>query len=255
MPLTIPTAVNYQNPMNSVPALFASTPPEGARMVPIEIDWTTMGGANNCVSINLYGGAAMTLSQVVALSIDNSQCGADVQFIFPDSQQTYTIPAYEPAITLPVFTNATQMFVFSPDAADADFTRFAILNTMPPPLASPLSVEQQAVALNEVPVATGTTQLIAAGTNGVVEAIDVSFQFVSTAVNDGWQIVDGTGRVLAGGQAGASPISNDNVYIKSFAMSGLSLRYSNGLKFTQNITGDGSEALAVVNVYSRTSHV
>lgn len=251
MSLNIPPAVNYQNPMNSVPAIFGNTPPEGARLVPVDISWAAMGGPNNCISINLYGQAAQTLSQVVALSVDNSECGADVQFIFPDTSQTYTVPAYSPILTLPVFTNATQMFVLAPNATEADETRFAILNTMPPPIASPLSVEQQANSFNEVAVATGSTQIVPAGNDGVVQAIDVSFQFVSTACNVAWQIKDGMGKILAGGQAGASPIANNNAYIKSFNLSGLNIRYADGITFTQTVAGSGASALAVVNLYAK----
>jgi hypothetical protein len=210
-----------------------------------------MGGPNNCLSINLYGGAAQTLSQVVAISIDNSNCAVDVTFIFPDTTQTYVVPAFEPMLTFPVFTNATNLFVYAPNATDGDFSRFALLNTLPPPLASPLSIEQQSDVFSDIPVATGNTQIIAAGTNGVAQAIDVSFQFVATACNVMWTLTDGNGKVLAGGQAAASPISNDNVNIKSFNMSGLNLRYSNGLKFEQTVSGSGASAISTVNVFSR----
>lgn len=251
MGLNIPPAVNYQNPMNSVPALFAKTPPEGARLVPVEIDWVAMGGPNDCVAINLFGQAAATISQIVALSIDNSNCAVDVTFAFPDTSQTYVIPAFEPSITLPVFTNATNLFVYAPGASDSDFTRFAILNTMPPPLAAPLSVEQQIEVFDDVPVASGNTQIIANTLDGVIQAIDVSFQFVATACNVKWQLADGNGKVLAGGQAGATPIPNTNAYVKSFNMSGLNIRFSNGVVFTQTVSGSGTSALATVNVFTR----
>lgn len=254
MPLVVPPAKNYQNPMNSLPAIFGSEPPEGARLVPIEIDWASMGGPNMCVSINLFGQAAMTLSQIAALSVDNSNCGADVQFIFPDTQQTYTVPAYTSVTTFPVFTNATNLFVYAPTANIEDSTRFAILNTMPPPVALPLPQEQQTAVFNDIPVASGTTAILPAGTNGTIEAITVAFQFVSTACNVQWTLVDGetpTPKLLAGGQAAASPVPNTNVYVISYNASGLRLRFENGVNFIMTITGSGTAAVATVNIVYR----
>jgi hypothetical protein len=254
MPLVLPPAANYQNPMNSVPAIFGAAPPEGARLVPIDIIWAAMGGPNNCVHINLFGGAAATLSQIVALSVDNSACAADVQFLFADTAQTYTVPAYAPNSTFAVFTNSTEVYVLSPLASGNDATRFCIHNTLPPPVALPLTaLEQQTAVFDNIPVANGTTVLIAPPASGVLEGITVSFQFTATACNVIWQLTDGeaTPKVLAGGQSAASPISNDNINIISFSQSGLFLRFLNGVRFVQAITGSGAGAAASVNLYYR----
>ena len=254
MAIRVPPSVNYQNPMNSVPAIWGGTPPEGARLIPLEIDWGQQGGPNNCVNINLYGGAAATISQIVAISIDNSDCGADVEFIFTDTAQTYTVAAYQPIATFPVFTNGTQVFVSSPGAGPHDTTRFALCNTMPPPVSLPLSAEQEVGVFNDIDVATGLTNLVDPVIVGTVEAITVSFQFVATACNVQWSIEDGetSPKVLAGGRAAASPIANDNAFALSYNLSGLRLKFAGGINFSMNITGSGTNAKASVNIYYRT---
>jgi hypothetical protein len=255
MPLVLPPARNYQQPMNSVPALFGSDPPEGPRLVPIDINWQTMGGPNQCVSVNLYGGAPATISQIVALSVDNSGCAADVQFLFPDTGQTYTVPAYQPNATFPVFTNSTQIYVLAIGSVGAaDDTRFAILNTMPPPVALPLSSPQLSAIFNNIPVASGTTAILPPAVNGRIEAMTVSFQFVATACNVQWILEDSetpTPKILAGGQAAASPIANDNLFYLAYSQSNLNIRFFGGVNFAMTITGSGTGATATVNVYYR----
>lgn len=247
MPLIIPVAKNYQNPVNSLPAIFGQTePPEGPRLVPIEIDWGTMASPEGAVSINLYGGGAQTLSQIVAISVDNSGCGADIQFVFPDTSQTYTVAAYEPIATFPVFTNQTQFFVVSPNAEASDTTRFAILNTMPPAVSLPLSVEQQSASVGDLTVATGTTDLVAAGINGTLEGIFINFTFGSGAASAVWELVDGetTPKVIAAGNvsnADNSPVS----------IAPITVRFINGLKLVMTLTGAAGNQMAI-NLYYRT---
>jgi hypothetical protein len=253
--LILPPARNYQQPMNSLPALFGNVPPEGARLVPIDIAWASMGGPNNCVSVNLYGGAPSTISQIVALSVDNSNCASDVQFLFPDTGQTYTVPAYTPSATFPVFTNATQVYALATGTVGAaDETRFAILNTMPPPVALPLGSPQLSAVFNNIPVATGLTAILPSSVNGRIEAMTVSFQFVATACNVQWALQDSetpTPKILAGGQSAASPQANDNVFVVAYNQSNLNIRFFGGVNFSMNITGSGTGATATVNVYYR----
>lgn len=253
MSIKVPVAVNYQTPMNFIAAKWTNeSPPEGPALVPIDIDWASMGGPNNCININLFGQSAETLSQIVALSVDNSDCAVDVRYIFTDTAQTYTVPARQGITTFPVFTNGTQMFVEADGAAAGDETRFSIHNLMPPAVSVPLSVELEAVVFNAIPVATGNTQLIAPGTDGIVQGLIVTFQWTATTCNDAWTIQDGNGTVLAGGQDAASDVANSNVKTIGAMLTGLNLRFVNGLKFVQNIgAGTPAGSLAAVNVFTR----
>jgi hypothetical protein len=64
-----------------------------------------------------------------------------------------------------------------------------------------------------------------------------------------WTIADGAGKLICGGQAAASPISNDNIYIVSYNQSGLDQPFTNGLMFAQTLTGSGASAFATVNIH------
>lgn len=252
MPIVTPPAVNYPSPLVSVPARYNNEPTEGERFVPAEIDWATMGGTQDVVAFNLSISAAQTISQIVALSIDNSQCSTDIQFVFPDTGQTYTIPAYSPAEVVPVFTNALSFFVQALSAISTDITRFAIHNALPPPSSVDVTTEQQTATVGTVSTATGNTQIIPAGTNGRVEAIYVQGQFTGGANGSAVvELMDGQGNLIAVSQCSSNNTINQNVPV--FALSNLSVRFQNGLSFkvVGSTLAGGSSAFAV-NVYYRT---
>ena len=109
MPVTVPPAINYPSPLLSQPDRYMQVPPEGARMIPCEIDWGTMGSGGTLItsmSINLQNNSTKTFTQICSLAVDNSACCSDVQFVFPDTAETMTIPAYTPKCIVPVFTKA-----------------------------------------------------------------------------------------------------------------------------------------------------
>ena len=101
-------------------------------MVSAEIDWlvTTKSQA---VQFSLSGNSPVSMSQIVALGVDNSRSGADVAFIFPDSGFVLTVPAHNQLIA-PVFTNALMFYASSPAAIVGDIVSFQIFNSMPPPV-------------------------------------------------------------------------------------------------------------------------
>ncbi len=145
MPISIPPAIKYPNPLASLPDYWQQDRPpvEGPRQIPVEILWGTMGGSGSqkCIAFNGYGGgqgSANAFSRINALSVDNSACGCDVQFIFTDTSQTITIPAYSPYIVIPVFTNRVDFYVLTKGTVlSDDQTRFSVHNTLPPPIAVP----------------------------------------------------------------------------------------------------------------------
>lgn len=256
MPLTVPPAKNYSGQLIAVPAFWDREPIEGARMIPCEILWASMASAGLAVSFNFQTNAPQGMSQMVALSVDNSACGADVEFIFPDTGYSFTVPALDPYTVVPIFTNGQQMYVVAPDADPEDVTRFQIHNKMPPPVAVPRSTLAEigtpfAVALAN----TAGFQLIPAGVSGTIETLHVpvsSMTLVSTAVT-GTQITffDGNGSIATALIGGGFFANNNNLNLNLFQLDNLSIRFVNGFKM--GITGCTSGAgLIFPNVTYRT---
>jgi len=252
MALSVPPAVNYQSPLIAVPTRWDQAPVEGSKIIPCEIDWGTMGGTSNCVSFNLQNNATLNFSQIVALSIDNSACGSDIEFIFPDTSETLSIPAYAPKTICPVFTNQTQFWLSSPNAQSEDITRFSILNSLPPPIAVPTTQEQNTVSINDVIVEpAGSQQLIALGINGTIENIDV---FGSMSGTNPWsfafQLKDGNANVVASGstQGGGSALFNGTM----LNMQDIHVRFQNGLQLVWTETQLTATSNVAVNIYYRT---
>jgi hypothetical protein len=181
--LIIPPAVNYQAPIVSIPTLYNNAPKEGRRMVPITIPWNS-AGPNNCVYINTSQNTPNPISQIVALAVDNTRCGSDVIFSFPDTQQTITVPTGE-SVVIPVFTGSLSFYVLSPDALSTDVTNFIIHNSLPP--AIDINKSRFVNVVSSVIVATNTTlseQLIPVGVNGTITDINLSVSAQSTTGGD-----------------------------------------------------------------------
>lgn len=251
MSLLIPAAVNYPSPLPVVPARYGNEPSEGRKFVPVEIDWSTMGGANNAVSFSLYQNAAQILSQICAFSVDNSECGSDIQIIFTDSGQTYTVPAYEPASVFPVFTNQINFYVIAEGEVTNDVTRFAILNFNPMP-SSITPTEHQNVASLASGAFDGasTYQLIANTVTGTLESLLVNVSGLAGGASFGYgiSIQDGTGAVIASGTVNASSGQAFNVNPIELGM--FNVRFKQGIKVILS-GGPGSEGTISVNAYYR----
>jgi hypothetical protein len=211
-----------------------------------------MGGAANCVSLNLYGGAAQTISQICALSVDNSASAADVVFIFPDTAQTYVVKAQTPVATFAVFTNQTQFFVSAPNAQAADVTRFGVLNSLPYPVALSEAVPAQetasATAINLA--ATGSTQIVPAGIYGTIQTISVSYDLGAGSPQVPFTLTDGTGKLLA--QASGGSAGSGATWIVVLNLSGLAIRFQNGVKFNVSAAVGTAGSTASVNLYYTT---
>lgn len=231
--IKVPPSKNYPNPLIAVPSIVLNNPKEGNKLINCEINWGTMGGDNLCVNLNLQNNATLEFSQIVAISIDNSQCAADVQFVFPDTGETTTFPGYAPKTIIEVFTNMTQFFVLSPGAEPEDVTRFSILNFLPPPISVPFTVEQQTATQNNIPAAVGGTQLLDAGVSGTLEGVNV-FRTgpMDGDCNEFWTITDGVGGTFASGQFSSE---KQSIFAQLINLNDMHLRFNDGLRF--NVTG------------------
>lgn len=257
MAIVIPgTAVNYPNAVLAV-GLKNACVPVGQfqqnnsdyvnwtpKCVPIEINWGTMGGTNKIVGLNIgNAGGTVAFEDLCAIQCDNSQCGADIEFIFTDTQTTYTVPAYEPYVLFPIFTKSLQFYCVSKIDGQivetTDITRFTLFNFVPPPVVIPASQEQDTAAVNAIAGAVSSTQIIPAGLNGTVNVIYVNyaspFGGLPGAGEMTWTLVDGSGFVLWTGQMGGGISSAWNVQLVN--MSGVAFRFQNGVKFNQVLAG------------------
>jgi len=260
MPIVVPgAAVNYPSPLVAVGSYFGREPQEGRYTIPAEIDWGTMGGDDHIVAFNLQTSAnTQAISQICALHVDNSACGSDVQFVFTDTQETVTIPAYEPYVLVPIFTKSLQFFVISgidnEEVESGDVTRFSMLNFVPPPVVIPASSEQNAAVENLIDAATvGSVQLVPATTSGTLEAMCIFMQFFAASgigTYATWHIEDGTGKVIVGGRDGAVDNMQQNVAIVN--MTGLAVRFQGGLKFVIDDSTVTAGSTYSANVYYRT---
>src|ERR1700761_8517018 len=102
MSIVIPQgAVNYQSPLVAVPDINQQQPREGMKLISCEIDWGSTDKGSGAVFFNLQNNATLEVSQICGLVVDNSNCGADLEFVFPDTSTTIGIPAYAPYTVVP----------------------------------------------------------------------------------------------------------------------------------------------------------
>jgi hypothetical protein len=233
LPLTIPAFVQYQAQLVPLRGLWNRAPPEGDYFVNAEIDWL-VSPPGNAVQFALAGNSPVALSQIAALAVDNGRSGADCDFIFPDSGFVLTVPAHNQLIS-PVFTNALMFYASSPAAILGDTTVLQILNSLPPPIPIAPSSAQNHASSQGIPLAVnGSTPIIAAGITGTLNTLNINVSAVSGA-SAGFAVlslIDGTGK-LVWQTTLAQAASTDNNF--NFPMSGLSLRFANGLSLS--ITG------------------
>jgi hypothetical protein len=227
MPLQIPANTPYQSPLVALPSNWDKTPAEGRQQMAAEIPWGSMGGAGKTVSISVGNDSVHPFSRIAAITVDNSASGADAQFIFPDSGQTVTVPAYQ-QVTFPVYSRANMFYVSAPKSLSVDVTRFVMHNTLPPPSAIPPTTPQSLAISAAVPVtSTASFQLNAAGSaNGTLVGLQIAiFQTASVAWTSNIIIQDGTGAIIAQCVAGAAlPLS-----AVLYRQPDLNVRFSAGL--------------------------
>ena len=240
MPVTIPPFNQYQSPIVPLRGLWNVAPSEGDKFITAEIDWlvtTTQQAVQFAISAN----SPVAFSQIVALAVDNSRCGADIDFVFSDSGFILTVPAHGQVIA-PVFTNALMFYVVSEGAAAGDVTTFQVLNSMPPPLQIAFPTEQNHGSVAGIAVTDGSTAVVAPGISGALNTISITVPF-ATASTIQINLVDGAGKNLWAGfwTEAASTTLNINV-------TGLSVRFTNGIDLVvsnSGLTGVGM----VANLY------
>lgn len=233
MPFTLPVSINYPSPLTPIPANWHKEPLEGKSQIGGEIDWSTMGGADKTVAFNVGGNAAAPFSKVSAISVDNSQSGSDVTFIFPDTGQTIPVPAYQ-AGTYPVFTSGTQFYVSAPNALNVDKTTFVIHNSVPPNFSIPKTEFQASAVASGVPFANGTTQLIPANITGSLSGMNVGYQNGNTVLGGASiSLEDGTGNLI-----GFYSWQSTNPGALSLTdQTNIQVRFTNGVKAIVGISG------------------
>lgn len=228
-------------------------PVEGPMTIACEIDWGSMGGTNKCVSFNPATSPSnpQQISQILMLKIDNSECGADVQFIFPDTGDTVTVDAYSPNLVTPVFTQGTFFYVLSPSAESEDITRFQILNFLAPPISEPSTFEQETAVFNDIENKNGTTQLIPDTVSGSIETLTVYVTVTDASATQSmtYELEDGNSNVIAGAQVAIT--EGDAVNTMAISFQTCRIRFQQGLSLA--IAGGGTQVGWVsVNVLYRT---
>lgn len=248
MPLVIPPFAQYQAPLFPLRGLWNSVPREGDFFVNAEIDWLTNTSGLNAVQIALAGNSPVAISQIVALSVDNGRCGCDVQFVFPDSGFVLQVPAYNQGV-YPVFTNALMFYIVAlGEIAASDVTVLQVLNSMPPPVAIQPASEQSIGSTTQVSLAANaSTPIVAAGQAGTIEAFNINYTVNQVAAGAaGIALRDGNGVTLWVTEISAPA----NIAITvPISLSGLRLRFANGLNFVVSGTSITAAGFASINVY------
>lgn len=253
MTITIPgVAVNYQSPLLFFPTKWQNeSPPEGPGGISCEIDWGTMGGASNVVFVSPQNNTAsnQSMSQIVALCVDNSGCGGDCEFLFPDTSDILTMPAGSPRTISPIFTNGSSFYVSCPTAEPGDVTRFQLLNTLPPPLSVAGGFEQEAGVSTDIPNdgATGGT-LIADNISGYIENLNVYVTAADASAGGSYVYTfqDGNSNIIAGFQVAVPEAGNINALVLN--LQGVKLRFINGLTLVAS-GGDTELGHISINLY------
>jgi hypothetical protein len=245
VPIIVPPFVAYQAPLIALRGLWNQPPPEGDKFIPCEIDWAVSGGPGQAVQFALSSFSPVEFSQIVALYVDNGRNGSDVDFLFPDTGKQLTVPGYCQGL-FPVVTNSLTFYVISTGANAGDVTVFEILNSLPPPVAVLPSQEQAHAAVVGVSLTTAsTTVIVPPPTTGTLTLFNLILTSASAAnVTANLVLQDGTGAQLWSQAMTIAP--NATIPI---TLSGLRLRFANGLNFIVASPTGAATAAANINVY------
>lgn len=229
-------------------AVCNRAPAEGDYLITCECDWL-VSPPGNAVQFSVSGNSPVALSQIVALAVDNSLSGADVQFIFSDSGFKLTVPAHNQVVS-PVLTNALTFIASSPSSQIGDVTVFQILNFLPPPIPIAPSVAQNIGSVAGITTANGSTAIVPATVSGTLNSISISFNLSGVSAAGAMQITlrDGTGKNLWTGEISVQAAPTE---INPIVLNGLSIRFVNGVNIVvgnSNIVG----GFIIANVYYTT---
>jgi hypothetical protein len=228
--------------------LWNHAPEEGDYLITCEVDWL-VSPPGNAVQFSVQGNSPVALSQIVALAVDNSKSGADVQFIFTDSGFKLTVPAHNQVVA-PVFTNGLSFIANAPGAIVGDQTVFQILNSAAMPVSIAPSVLQNVGSVVGITTANGSTPIVSSTISGSLNTASISFNFGGVAAAGQMQILleDGTGKILWTGEISvlATPAEINPILIPN-----LSIRFVNGINIVvvnSNIVGGA----IIANLYYTT---
>lgn len=223
MPLIVPPFSQFQGQLVPLRGLWNKRPAEGDYFVNAEIDW---GSSNtSAIQFSLSGNSPVALSQIVALYVDNRRCGVDCDFQFPDSGFLLTVPAHAQGL-FPVLTNALMFYVIAQGAAGQDVTVVQILNSLPPPIPLVPSQQQNNAVAAGIALASGTTTLVPAPTNGTLNTISLSVDISAVAGNVIITLQDGFGAGLWTQVFSGNTTAPTNIQVD---LTGLAVRFRNGL--------------------------
>lgn len=228
----IPNAQPYSGNNNFIPSIIGIEPSEGRKSIPYLINWNRpLAAGLDTVSFNPQGNSPLDFRQICGLIVDNSQCGASLDFIFPDTDVTISIPAYAPYTVLQVNSRAVQFYVQGNGVLSSDKTSFAILNYSPAPVAVPTSQEQQSAFVQEILANTSSTTIIVPiGITGTLEGVSVTYSS-QTEVNSASQVItleDTVNNLLIGRVSVNSASVGTN--IRPLFFENVALRFRNGLR-------------------------
>ncbi len=220
----------------AIPCAMYSPPREGLQSVPYTLNWSVaLIGNVDTFSINMQDNSYLEFSQICGLMVDNSNCGADIDFIFPDTDVVISIPAYAPYTVLQVNTRAKAFYVRALGALAIDQTSFSVLNFAPAPVAVPITKQQQIARISNATLDGVTTvALIAADVSGSLQNFQFSFAFPKPSVsfNNRVDLVDGAGATLWSGNIAAQDTSSGQTAMLA-NLNGISIRFENGLSIHQ----------------------
>jgi len=252
MPISIPSFAQYQAPLPPLRGLWNRTPVEGDRFVSAEIDWLTTTGGNNAVQFSLSGNSPVALSQIVALFIDNSRSGADVDFLFPDTGFLLTVPAHVQGL-FPVLTNALTFYAIASSPVAGDLTVLQALNSLPPPIPLIPSASQNHAGVANITLGTNaTTAIVPAGITGTLNngSINVVLNNGASIAQAQIDLIDGAGHVLWSTIVVAGASQQQNL---TYSLAGLAVRFQNGLSVrVSGTTFSGNNSVVTASVYYST---
>lgn len=245
MPFVIPPFVQYQAPLFPLRGLWNRKPEEGDRFVAVEIDWGSYP-AGQGVQFQLSGNSPVALSQIVALSVDNSRSGGDVQFLFSDSGFVLQVPAHS-AGTFPVYTNGLMFYALGLSTTPADVTSINIHNSMPPTLAMQPAGLQTSASVNAVSLTTpAVVPIVPAPVAGTLNSATLTINAAGAGFCE-VGLIDGAGHQLWFTDFTLNAASNTNTV---YPMSGMRVRFVNGLNFRiYSSTIPAGNGTACINAY------
>jgi hypothetical protein len=241
-----------------------SLPPEGPKSVPLQALWSTDGGPNKSINVNLRSTQVATITQIVGLYVDNIRNEAAVTFYFPDTQFVLEVPPLSFG-WYPVITTGISFVMYSPNAVDQDQTLIQVLNYWVDPIAvSNFAFSDNAAGTVTigVPLTIASQTLVAqtlipAGTEGIITGFNIDATDLSLTNR-----VGGPGTAIAGvaltDNSGATVYFGTGLFgagyfpfLKLANMTGLSIAFGNGLTLSVKATGAYMIGFIVATIYWR----